>query len=178
MLLFYPCHATSQDTWHTLQPTSSLDQQPDSIQRVVKGKYRKAAKVARAVYLRHIPYLILAVLQFTCFLHLQRPGVQVQVACVGVPRAGVLCDVVAALAEFLWSLTHDMMRARDHLSGMNQPMFVLKYVDSRLNLLDRLLWLHLAVTSLETMDFYCAPIALEPTNNDQLFGFTLHIDND
>ena len=177
MLLFYPKQASPHDTWDTLELSTSIEQQSDCVQRVFKGKYRKAAKTVRTIRFCHIPQLVTVVLKTTFFLYLQRPYKQVQGACIGMPCAGILCDIVAAFEEFLWATTFHMLHTREHLLGQCRNLFIMRYVDNRLNLIDQALSKHAGIHALQCLDFYKKPIVLEPTNNFQLLGFTLHIDN-
>ena len=177
MVLFYPHHASNADTWQTLQLTTAYDQQSDTVQRVFKGKYRKAAKVVRTIFFHHIPQLIQVTLKHTLFLHLQQPYHQVQGACIGMPCAGILCDIVAAFEEYLWSVTYGMIQTQDQLLGRCAELFIMRYVDNRLNLIDQALMRHDGIHALRCLDFYKSPIVLEPTDNNKLLGFQLHIDN-
>ena len=93
------------------------------------------------------------------------------------PCAGILCDIVAAFQEYLWAATYDMLRTRDHLTGANASIFVMRYVDNRLNLIDHMLNLHPAAIRLQSLHFYRPPVILEPVTDDKLLGFTLTIDN-
>ena len=94
------------------------------------------------------------------------------------PCAGVLCDIVAAFEEFLWATTFHMLQDNRHLHGGNHDLFVMRYVDNRLNLIDSIIEGHSGIKALRCLDFYKHPIMLEDTENDKLLGFHLHIDND
>ena len=177
MLLFYPIHASSRDTWTSLQLSTACEHQSDKVQRVMKGKFRKAAKIVRTIGFSHIPQLVQTILTNTYFLFLQRPWKQVQGACIGMPCAGILCDIVAAFEEFLWAVTYNMLQDQRHLHGHAHDLFVMRYVDNRLNLIDQMIQGHSGVKALRCLDFYKDPIILEHTDNNKLLGFQLHIDN-
>ena len=127
----------------------------------MKGKFRKAAKIVRTIGFSHIPQLVQIILTNTYFLFLQRPWKQVQGACIGMPCAGILCDIVAAFEEFLWAVTYNMLQDQRHLHGHAHDLFVMRYVDNRLNLIDQMIQGHSGVKALRCLDFYKDPIILE-----------------
>ena len=143
--------------------------------RTFKGKYRKAGGRTRSILLKDLLDLVQLGLDSSLFTFLGEVYLQSLGACIGMQASPILCGIVASFEEYLWAQSFDMLQTAKHLSGHYSDLFLFRYVDNRITLVNKQLRTIPAILQLRDLDFYTKPIQLEIVPDSHVLGYQLQV---
>ena len=147
--------------------------QTETTLRIFRGRPRKASKIQRQIRFGDIYRICALSLQASIFTHMQQTFQQVRGSAIGNQISPTLANITVSHVEHQWiSQPHTQSLLQRHSDGI----YIIRYVDNRLVIVDYQQQHHAAMQQFLTDTFYQSPVLLEPEPDNTFLGCDINPD--